>query len=269
MNIYQALLPIIAIATLASPAVARDDDTAEVPDDKAHGTVVTGLGAVPDYEGARTMRIIPLAGGIVRFGDRYIALDGLSARANILASDRFEIGPVAHLTLGRRARIANAAVASLGRIDDAYEVGGFAATTLRLDDASRLRLAVQAVHDVSQVHNGWVLTASAGYARRLGDKWRVTADASVSGASDDYARRYFSVSPIGATASGLNAFTARGGIKDVGLSLGLTHQVSQRWSITGFGGYKRLLGDFAASPVVSRVGDANQFSGGIGVGFSF
>jgi len=269
MNMFQAVLPIIALLALTTPAAAQEADTIDQKDGGVHGTVIAGIGAVPDYEGADTYRLFPLLGGKINLDNRYVAIEGLSARANILNSDRFEFGPVAHLTLGRRRRIDSAAVASLGRIDDAYEVGAFAATSFTIGDTGRLRLAIEGVHDVSQVHNGWLGTATIGYVQTLGSKWRVSADASLTGASDDYAQRYYSISTFGAAASGLNAFTAKGGIKDVGASLGVGYQLSPRWSINGFASYKRLLGDIAASPVVAREGSANQFSGGIGIGFSF
>ncbi len=269
MNMFQAILPVIALMAIASPATAQQAEPLDQQDGGVHGIVIAGVGAVPDYEGADGYRIIPLVGGTVRFDNRYIALEGLSARANILNSDRFEFGPVAHLTLGRRRNIDSAAVASLGRIDDAYEVGAFAATNIDVGKNGRFRFAVEGVHDVSQVHNGWLGTATIGYAQTLGSKWRLSADAAITGASGDYARRYFSITPAGAATSGLTGYNAKGGIKDVSLSLGASYRLSPRWSLNSFAGYKRLVGSIADSPVVAREGSANQFSGGFGVGFSF
>lgn len=269
MNMFQAILPIIALLALITPAAAQEADSTDQNDGGIHGTVIAGVGAVPDYEGADTYRLFPLLGGQVNVDKRYFAIDGLSARVNLLNSNRFEFGPVAHLTLGRRRKIDNPIIARLGRIDDAYEVGAFAATSFDIGDSGRLRLVVEGVHDVSHVHNGWLGTASIGYVQTLGSKWRLSADASVTGASDDYARRYYSISTPGSAASGLDTFNAKGGIKDVGAALGVSYKLSRRWSINGFARYKRLLGDAADSPVVDREGSANQLSGGIGIGFSF
>ncbi|MBA3880535.1 MAG: hypothetical protein C0500_12560 [Sphingobium sp.] len=272
MNVFQALMPIIALSMLAQPAAAQTANPApqEAEEDHGfHGTTAVGLGAVPEYEGADAYRIIPLANGRVYFDRRYVELDGLAIRGNILNGRRVEFGPVAHLTFGRRDKIDSAAVARLGRSNDAYEIGAFVATTLPVGKHGEVRLALEGVHDVAQVHNGWIGTASVGYAHRFGERFRLTGTASVSGASDDYARRYFTVTPQGSATSGLAAFDARGGIKDVGLSVGAAYKVTDRWSIVGFAGYKRLLSDFAKSPVVGREGSANQLSGGLGVGFHF
>jgi len=272
MNVFQALMPIIALSMLAQPAAAQTANPAsqeEKPDHGIHGTTAVGLGAVPEYEGADAYRIIPLANGRVYFDRRYLELDGLSLRGNMLNSRRVEFGPVAHLTFGRRDKIDSAAVARLGRINDAYEIGAFAATTLPVGKHGEVRFALEGVHDVAQVHNGWIGTASVGYTHRFGDRFQLTGTTTLSGASDDYARRYFTITPQGSAASGLTAFSAKGGLKDVGISLGAAYKVTDRWSIVGFAGYKRLLGDFAKSPVVGREGSANQLSGGLGVGFHF
>ncbi|MBA4234094.1 MAG: hypothetical protein C0465_26335 [Ralstonia sp.] len=273
MNIFNALMPIIALSMLAQPAAARTSTPPTAPEEEEnrgfHGTTAVGVGVIPEYEGADAYRIIPLSNGRAYLDRRYIELDGLALRANLLNNSRIAFGPVAHLTFGRRDRIGSTAVAQLGRINDAYEFGAFVATTLPLGKSGDLRLALEGVHDVAQVHNGWIGTASIGYHRRLSTRWLVSGTASVSGASDDYARRYFTVTPQGSAASGLAAFNARGGIKDVGISVRAAYKVNERWSIQGVAGYKRLLGDFAQSPVVGREGNANQLSGGLGIGFHF
>lgn len=282
MNVFHALMPIIALSLLAQPAAAQSTDPIPAPapapapapqeeeeDRGFHGMTAVGLGAVPEYEGADRYRIIPLAYGRAYFDRRYVEFDGLAIRGNVLNSRRVEFGPVAHLTFGRRDKIGSAAVARLGRINDAYEIGAFVATTLPVGKNGEVRFALEGVHDVAQVHNGWIGTASVGYAHRFGERFRLTGTATLSGASDDYARRYFTVTPQGSAASGLAAFNAKGGIKDVGITVGAAYKVTDRWSIVGFAGYKRLVGDFARSPVVGREGSANQLSGGLGVGFHF
>lgn len=235
MNIFHALMPIIALSLLAQPATAQTTNPKPQKDEEDHGfhgTTSVGLGVVPDYEGADHYRVIPLANGRVYFDQRYIELDGLALRGNLLNSRRVEFGPVAHLTFGRRATIASAAVARLGPIKDAYEIGAFVATRLPVGQSGEVRLALEGVHDVARVHNGWIGTASIGYAHRFGDRFSLSGTASVSGASDDYARRYFTVTPQGAAASGLATFGAKGGIKDVGLSVGAAYKVTDRWSIS-------------------------------------
>jgi len=265
----RSLVPLVlgGLAVLASPgkALAQSEDG----DNKVRGSIVAGVAAVPDYEGAEDLQLIPLINGRIAFGDRYVALEGVTLRANIIASPNIEFGPVANLTFGRDDDIDSAAVAALAPIDDAYEIGAFVAFSRPAGAKGRLRFAVQAVQDVSDVHNGWVATASLGYQVALSSRFDLGLEASASYASDEYAATYFSVTPAGALASGLPVFNADGGFKDVGATLTARYGLSDRWSLVAFGGYRRLLGDFADSPIVEREGDANQLSGGVGVSLAF
>ena len=259
------LLTGLALAAQPDRAIAQ----AAPSEDDVQGSVLAGAAIVPDYEGSNDYRFIPLAGGRVDFDKRYIALEGLTLRANILASDRLEFGPVANVSFGRDDDIDSPAVAALPGIDDAFELGAFAAYGVPVGERGRARIALQAVQDVSSVHNGWVATGSIGYDLAIGDRLGLGIAASASYASDDYAATYFGVTPGGALASGLPAFEAEGGFKDVGVALNARYRISERWWLLAFGGYRRLLGDFADSPVVAIEGSADQFSGGIGVALAF
>ncbi|WP_295529854.1 MipA/OmpV family protein [Novosphingobium sp. Chol11] len=250
-------------------AKAQDADPATR--DGFSGTIAGGVATVPEYEGAARQRVIPLVSGELRWDKRYFAIEGVTARMNVLNSATFEFGPAADLTFGRRASVKSPAVRALGRIDDAYQIGAFAAvkTASLITEGDELRLSVQGTRDVSNVHKGWVGEAAVKYRLPVGRKLALATQVAMRFADDNYARTYFSVSPAGAAASGLVPFAAKGGVKDIGVSMTATYALSDRWSLLGYGGYRRLVGDFADSPVVSKAGDRNQLTGGVGVGFSF
>lgn len=235
------------------------------------GAIFAGVATVPDYEGANEQQIIPLVAGEVRWGERYLALEGTSVRANLLNSRFLEVGPVANLTFGRDAGIGSGPVRALGAIDDAYEVGAFGAVKFGslLTSGDQLKLQVQALRDASDVHDGWIGQAAVSYRLPVSSRLIMTGEASVQFADDNYADTYFSVTPAGSLASGLPVFQAKGGIKDVGVSITAIYALSGKLSVLGFAGYRRLLGDFKDSPVVARQGDANQLSAGIGLGLRF
>jgi outer membrane protein len=205
----------------------------------------------------------------VFWGERYIAVEGPAIRANVLDSETFEFGPIASFTFGRDDEIKDLVVAQLGVIDDAYEVGAFGAVNFDIGGNDNLRLGVQGVHDVSDVHDGFVISASAAYTAPIGDRLTLIGEIGASYANDNYAQTYFSVTPAGSLLSGLGSFDAEGGLKDVGAQLTATYRIGDNWGIAANAGYRRLLGDFADSPVVSGGGSADQLSGGIGVFFTF
>ena len=78
---------------------------------------------------------------------------------------------------------------------------------------------------------------------------------------------YFGINAANAASSGLDQFDADAGFKDASLELSATWRLSDRWSLTGLGVYKRLLGDASDSPITDDVGNENQFLAGVLVNF--
>ena len=261
MKNFTTLVALTLTATTNSAAKAQDTGV--------HGTVVAGLAYAPEYEGADKQQVVPLAIGRINDGNRYLAFEGPTLRANVVASNGLELGPVVNITSKRGRDIQSRAVARLGPIKDAVEVGVFAAIARTVFGNDRVRLAVQGVHGVSGVHKGWLSTASAGYVWSVSPKFSLAGDMTATYASAEYARKYFSVTSAGAIASGLPTFNAKSGFKDVRGSLSARYSIDERWSLFGIGAYKRLVGSSAESPIVKDAGSPNQFVGGIGIGLSF
>jgi outer membrane protein len=80
---------------------------------------------------------------------------------------------------------------------------------------------------------------------------------------------YFSITPAQAMASGLPTFNASGGAHSVGAGTQLRYQLNPRWEAHSYVEYSRLLGDAAASPLVTQRGSPDQTKVGIGVSYSF
>lgn len=197
------------------------------------------------------------------------SLEGLTLRANLLNREDLEFGPLANLTFGRDKDVSSTVVRQLGTIDDAYEAGVFGAFAIPVGGSDRIRIAVQGALDVSGVHDGYVLSATAAYTTTIGSRGSLSFDVGASYADDGYARTYFGVTAAGSAASGLASFAAKGGLKDVGGSVTASYRIGSNWSLVGYAGYKHLMGDFADSPIVKGAGNANQLSGGLGIAFAF
>ena len=185
MKTFTTLLALTLTATINSATKAQDTGV--------HGTVVAGVAYAPEYEGAEEQQVVPLVIGRINDGNRYLAVEGPTLRANVLDSVRLEFGPVVNITSKRGKEIQSRAVARLGAIKDAVEVGVFAAISRPVFGNDRIRLAVQGVQDVSGVHKGWLSSASAGYVWSVSSKLRLIGDVTATYASGEYARNYFSV----------------------------------------------------------------------------
>ena len=80
---------------------------------------------------------------------------------------------------------------------------------------------------------------------------------------------YFGVRASDCAPSGLPAYSADAGFRNVRLTFGAMVPVTEHWLI-GIGVmYMRLVGNAADSPIVDDRGSPNQFSGGLGVAYAW
>jgi outer membrane protein len=86
-----------------------------------------------------------------------------------------------------------------------------------------------------------------------------------------FTQTYFDITAADAARSpiGLSPFTAHRTYVAAGGFASAEYRWSRRWSLLADAGYQRLLGDAADSPIVARVGSPNQFTGSVGVRYSF
>jgi outer membrane protein len=268
-----ARAPLIAItaplllAGLASPARAQSDP-------RISGFFSLGALSTPDYIGSSDRSVGPLVAARLAYDTYYIETATLSAgialRANISPWSGIEFGPVLGQRFGR-SDVENKRVKLLGDIDDSTEAGAFIRLPFRdvLTRRDEAAIEVQYNQDVSSTSSGNLLFFGGSYRFDPTDRLRLRALAFATYATDRYNQTFFGVTPAGAAASGLPEYKASGGIRDVSLTLTANYVISGGWGITGVVSFRRLMGDAADSPIVSREGDENQVSFGLGLSYRF
>lgn len=253
--------------------------------DETWATIGLGAGLVPSYAGSNDYIAFPLpliAGrvggvGISPNGPGFV-LDlnpgkpGLAPRKRA----RLAFGPAFRFRNDRNNRISDEVVARAGELDAALEVGANVAVSIPnvVKPFDALSIGVQARRDVLGAHKGWVIEPQIGYRALVGKAFTLQAQASVEIVTDRFADFYFSVTPAQSAATGLAQFRADGGVNRIGTTAILAYDLDRNplnggWSLTGVGGYSRLLGDGADTPYTSVRGDANQFILGGGVAYTF
>jgi outer membrane protein len=197
------------------------------------------------------------------------SLLGTVFTSNILDHPVLKTGPTGVFRLGR-SDVDDDVVADLPEIDASLDLGWTVGAEFVDPDnsARRVRADVSFRHDVTDAHGGYVLGAST-------SGWTPTpffllgGFASVTWGSDAYMNTYFGVEPSGSAASGLPAFDARSGARDVAAGLVAIIPVNDRM-LAGAGVlYSRLLNDAADSPIVDLRGERDQLLYGIGVAWAF
>lgn len=260
------VLIVLTVMVSAGSAFAEDLDLS-VGGETGRETGLIGLGvaAVPDYEGSDDYEGAPLL--IFKYqwkSGRNVTLLGNALRANLVASTKWNAGPIIRFRGTRDDDVESTAVAKMKEIDSTVEAGAFA--SVRLDN---WMFMASVLTDASDAHDGTLFELKGNYTQHISDKTALIYFATANYASSDYMSTYFGVDGPDSAASGLPVYDAESGLKDVGAGLAVLYDVSKKWQLLFVGKYSSLLGDAEDSPVVDQEGDSNQFLGGFAVSYRF
>ncbi len=251
-------VPLAAALLLAAPAFAQDQGEATAPViddaelDKDSFQVGLGGGYVPSYEGSDdyVLAIVPgIRGRVSRIN---FTLRGNRFSADLVPTPGgpgidFQLGPVAQLNFNRskRSTINDPQVERLPDPGVAIELGGYVGIGKQgvfTSDYDKLNFTVSYVTDVNNVHGSHVITPAIDYGTPLSTKAYVGLNLSADYVGNGYASTYFGVTPAGATASGLPAFTAGKGWKDWTLGtlgmISLTGDLTHGLAVVGGASYR-------------------------------
>ncbi len=229
-----------------------------------------GLGPVitPAYEGSDDHKV--KAAPLISFRYRdLIRVDNNQIKVNVFGSEslfnseNFKAGPILRLDSGRD-ESDSPDLLGLGDVGTSIELGLFASYT-----AGPVRARLRALHDIISGHSGIRVLGDLGVAIYRSDKVAVTGNLSTTWTDSSYMSAFFGVTAAQALASGLTAFTATSGLKDISLAFGANYQVTDKWALVANAGYSKLLSDAKNSPIVSVQGSSSQFVGGLFAVYSF
>lgn len=235
--------------------------------------VGVGLAPVvsPVFEGADDYGFSIFPDLRFQYRDRFFASVPEGIRYRLINEPHLKVGPIARLRFGREEDdggspffITGSAggLDGLGDVDAAAELGGF----IRYDLGPwRSRFELRRGFGG---HEGVVGDVSLDYAGGS-SSWRYAFGPRMRFGSSDFVDPYFGVDAVQASRSGLSLYDADGGVNSVGFGINAIIPKGQRMTLVLFGGYDRLLGDIADSPLVDRRGDANQVSIGAALSWRF
>lgn len=235
------------------------------------GLTVGGFaGFAPAYEGSDEYRFVGYPLIIPKYyGDNYdslaaprVTFKGIDdVRITALRFGMIDAGPVVGYSFGRDQDDAER-LAGLGDIDGGLNVGGFVALRVApfYVDAA---FVTQVTGDTDTGHT---IRLGAGWEDKLSERLTGRAYVSTAYASNEYMDAYFSVTPGQSASSGLAAYDADAGFKNVRLDVGADYALTDRWTVTSRLGYSHLLGDAADTPITAT---RHQFSGGVGLTYTF
>lgn len=265
-----SVLTAVSILSATSfPLSAHAQDPADRAD-KISGFVSLGVAVVPEFQGSDYYVPVPGPAANVEYNGFGISVRGLSASIDVVPFDGWAAGPVIRYR-GERDDVDDDAVDALPDIDATVELGGFVGYSYNLGALPRdaVDARAQILFDAGDAHEGYVVSLSAGYGAMATQRLRLGGRIGMSIADDEFMDTYFSVDDAGAAASGLSAFDAGGGIKDVNLGLNASYSLTRNWGLNAGFTYTRLLGDAADSSIVDESGSPDQFFGTLGASYRF
>lgn len=275
------LLAGLAAALVSVPAFAQDaGDTALEGD---YLTLGVGAVYVPSYWGSDdyVVTAFPAVQGNIKG-------IGINPRTNGVALDfipdaddakiGFSLGPVAGYTGNRHRQIKDRVVKRTGKLDDAIELGVTAGVTgyKLLNDYDQLSLSADVRWDVAGAHKGMVWSPSLTYVTPLSKGSLVTLNVSAHHGDGKFNRYYYSVTPQQslATAGVLPVYNAKKGWDSVNVGLLGAYDLDGNLlngglAVFAIGSYGKQLNDGKNTPYTRIRGDADQWIGGLGVGYTF
>jgi outer membrane protein len=231
-----------------------------------------GLGVTTDYIGADDYFFggLPLARYQVEGSQRYASLVGTFVDLNLINHPIIRFGPTAQLRFGR-SNVSNRAVRQLPSIGKTVEAGVFGGLEFVApsDPRKRIRLDARIQQDLASEHDGWLAsTGVQGWypVERLAE---IGLALGTTYGSGDYMSTFFGVRARDSAQSGLSAYDADAGFRDVRLTLGVMVPITEHWLVGAGVMFMRLVGDAADSPIVDDAGSPNQISGGLGVAYAW
>ena len=280
------LIPALLVsAPLAAPAFAQESGPPAGPPpgaSQSRDRLTLGLAVAvsPSYDGSDNYKLSP--GGLIQgsISGFEFAARGTNLYVDLIreaprAKTDFVLGPVAQLRLERNSGIRDPQVAALGKIKPALELGGYVGVGQSgvLNRFDKLSFDVALRADVSGIHNSMIVTPSVTYFTPLSRRAIALLSVSADHVGRKYGQTYFDV-PTTANASGLAPYgITRAGWKSAGANLLAVHSLGadprKGWSLFAFGGYSRVLGQYARSPIVRDAGSANQAIGFAGLAYTF
>jgi outer membrane protein len=233
----RSLLLALPLAALLTPCARAQDQSQD------HVVLGAGIAVTPDYQGSDNYRLMPIPVIDIKEGRLFANLrNGIGVEP--IDTEHVTVGASLVFIPGYRRRDVPAGVDKLssgvgGRIFANLRAGGAVAT-------------LGVVKGISGGTEGLVADASLSYPFALSPSFTLTPTLGTSWANRRHNDRYFGITSTEAMASGLPAFAAGAGFKDVSAALTASYRVSDRLTLSATGSVTSLLGAVKDSPIVMK-----------------
>jgi outer membrane protein len=271
MNFFRLTLSMILSLALGLGILASTPASAQiaVPVDIFPNFVGLGVGFTPEYAGSKDYMAGIAPGLRVSFqSNRFIEWYANFADVNLLPLARWQLGPLLNYRFGR-SDVSDPVVQKLPEIDGTFEAGIFGSYTYtNLDGIPwRLRVGLTVLTNFGNIYTGVNAFGWGSFWFPVRKDIFVGLGGGAGGGSESFMNAYFGVTQEGAASSGLDSYSPGAGLKSFYAYPAVIWQFHPSWAAGAGLFYQRLVGGASDSPIVKDRGSADQFTGGVGLGY--
>ena len=217
-----------------------------------------GVGPVfrPDYFGSDDYIVDVDPQVFVRLSN-FVFFDDDGADLALFGFSGFNVGPSIRI-VGERSEDDNPALTGLGTVGTTFELGGFASTTF----VDRFNVRFKVRKGIQTGHRGLIVDAFGTALLFRRGRFSSSISAQATWIGHNYANAFFTVTPEQSQASGLSAYDASSGFRNIGGSLNGYINLGQSWSVNPYVTYDLVIGGIADTPIIADLGSRNQFRAG-------
>jgi outer membrane protein len=260
---------------LFTPGNAEDDVD---PFPKKEGwlyTVGVGVMSMPAFLGSKESMSMIFPDLKVEYGETFSASLFEGTTYKVVNGERWSLGPILKFDFGRSEDIDNPfsisgktnALKGLGTVNATPELGGFVEYSYEMINYSL------EVRQGLFGHKGLIAETSLnlrGFLAPPGGKPSLfQLGPRLMFASADYNNAYFGIDQKQSLKSGLPRYKADSGLVSYGIGAFAIVPVSKSISLGAMGGYDRLTGEAAASPLIKLRGTKGQVTGSLRINYEF
>ena len=234
----------------------------ETTTDRWSVAVGAGPAVVPDYPGARDVRVrlVPFV-AVLYSGENHFFVGPFGIGFSPVNLGAFHAGPIIGL-MPNRQQSDDPHLNGLGDISTSATAGAFA-----LYRVGPVVITTAVEQAITHRGNGLIGLGQVNYHMAIvPGELEIVFGPELEFGNADHQRTWFGVTSAQSASSGLPAFTPGAGIVDAGVHAGLNYRYSQHVLLRAFADVKRLTGDAANSPVVER---STQEVVGVGIAYRF
>jgi outer membrane scaffolding protein for murein synthesis (MipA/OmpV family) len=239
----------------------------------------------PKFFGSKDSKFSPIPYVSIKYKDIAFASIDKGVGVNILSANGFTMGAFVGFRGGRDVKDSRRYLTGLGDVDPTVTAGAFVkyeyaryfVTELKIDKGivslgdDKQKLNALGILEKSEGNLGTRIDWSADLRIPLLDnRLFLSVGPRVSFFDKEYAESAYGITANQSLASGYRAFKPKGGIGEVGVGGSARYRITENIYASAFGGYTRIVGDAAKSPLVTGPGGSkDQFKAGIGLTYRF